>query len=373
MRGRFPVLFLSLVFASSLLAKDVYLSVSGKASGFFSDARIFNPSFDKDITVQARYLPSGNADNSGVAPVSLTIPKRTMKVYDDAVQSIFGGGAPLGAIRLTSNDDFVATQRIYQDAREGFQKGTLGQYVPGLDVTAAKTKGVLLQLKAGQASIGSFRTNLGAANPNATVANIAFKLYDRNNAVVGTNNLALQPFGVFSPTGIVPSPTNAVGFFGSPSSDLTDAWIGFTSDQPVFVYASVVDNGSVDPTFIPAADDSGTAPPPPPPQTKTVTIHASNGNFDVDGATGLAVNDEVKFVVTGSGGTHGIRFFSPEGAVLFTLDPLGATPSERTITLTAPGSYQYICTRPACSSGHSDMSGEFTVGPAGSPGSRDGY
>jgi heme/copper-type cytochrome/quinol oxidase subunit 2 len=108
-------------------------------------------------------------------------------------------------------------------------------------------------------------------------------------------------------------------------------------------------------------------------ETKTVTIHASNGNFDVDGAIGLDVNDEVKFVVTGEGGTHGIRVFSPEGAVLFTLDPLGATPSERTITLTAPGSYQFICTRPTCSSGHSEMSGAFIVGPEGSPGSGDGY
>src|SRR5215213_5772013 len=110
MRGRLSVVLLFLLFTTSLFAKDVYLSVTGKANGFFTDARVFNPSFDKDITIQARYLPAGNGNNSGAQPVTLTIPKRSMKVYDDAVQSMFGGGPALGAIRLTSDDDFVASQ-----------------------------------------------------------------------------------------------------------------------------------------------------------------------------------------------------------------------------------------------------------------------
>ncbi len=365
---RLAVILVALVFSTSLFAKDVYLSVTGKANGFFTDARIFNPSFDKDITIQARYLPAGNADNSAVAPVTLTISKRSMKVYDDAVQSMFGGGPQLGAIRLTSDDDFVASQRIYQDARSGPQKGTLGQFVPGLEPSAAKTKGVLLQLKAGEASLGSFRTNWGGANPNNVPAVVTMKLYDKNDSVVGTKDVTFQPFGVLGPASIV-------GTFDNTNADLTDAWISFTSDQPVFLYCSVVDNGSVDPTFIAAADDSGTPPPPPPPppQTKTVSIHAMDGNFSVSGATDLELNDEVKFVVTGEGGVHGFQLFSPSGQTLLTLDPLGNNPSERTITLTAEGSYQYICTRPTCSSGHTEMFGAFTVGPETGPGPGDRY
>ncbi|MGZ5433589.1 MAG: hypothetical protein ACXW28_00185 [Thermoanaerobaculia bacterium] len=364
---RLAVILVTLVFSTSLFAKDVYLSVTGKANGFFTDARIFNPSFDKDITIQARYLPAGNVNNSAVAPVTLTISKRSMKVYDDVVQSMFGGGPQLGAIRLTSDDDFVASQRIYQDARSQFQKGTLGQFVPGLEPSAAKTKGVLLQLKAGAASLGSFRTNWGGANPNNVAAVVTMKLYDKNNSVVGTKEVTFQPFGVLGPASIVVT-------FDNTNADLTDAWISFTSDQPVFLYGSVVDNGSVDPTFVPAADDSGTPPPPPPPpQTKTVTIHATDGNFSVTGATGLAVSDEVKFVVTGSGGVHGIRMFAPDGAVLFTIEPLSGNPSERTITLSATGSYDFICTRPTCSEGHTEMVGSFNVGPDTGPDPGDRY
>lgn len=365
---RLAVLLVTLILGSPILAKDVYLSVTGKANGFFTDARIFNPSFDRDITIQARYLPAGNTNNSGVQPVTLTIPKRSMKVYDDAVQSMFGGGPALGAIRLTSDDDFVASQRIYQDARTGFQKGTLGQFVPGLDLAAAKTKGVLLQLKAGDTTLGPFRTNWGGANPNNTMAHVSMKLYDKDNAVVAEKMVMFEPFGVLAPSSIV-------GTFDNTSANLTDAWISFTSDVPVFLYGSVVDSNSSDPTFIPASDDSGTPPPPPPPpQTKVVTIHAEDGLFTISGANNLEVGDEVRFVGTGSGGPHGFRLFSPNGNVFVSLDPLGVGESERTVTITVAGNYQYICTRPTCSSGHSDMSGAITVGEDDGPGDpRDGY
>lgn len=350
------VLLITLVLAMPAFAKDVYLSVTGKANGFFTDARIFNPSYEKDIIIQARYLPAGNGNNSGVQPVTLTIPKRSMKVYDDAVLSMFGGGPALGAIRLTSDDDFVATQRIYQDARTGPQAGTLGQFVTGLDASKAKTKGMLIQLKAGaNTNLGPFRTNWGGANPNGVAATVTLTLYDKNNAVAATKQIAFQPFGVLAPASIV-------GTFDNTQADLSDAWISFTSDHPVFIYGSVVDSGSSDPTFIEAFDDSGVPPtPPPPPETKVVTVLAEDGSFTVNGDADLHAGDEVKFVVRGQGGVHGFRLFSPQGQVLFTLDPLGSTPSEFTLTLPASGNFPYICTRLTCSAGHNDMNGTITV------------
>jgi plastocyanin len=358
---RLGVVLVLLGLTFPVFAKDVYLSITGKANGFFTDARIFNPSFDKDITIQARYLPANNQNNSNVQPVTLTIPKRSMKVYDDAVQSMFGGGPALGAIRLTSDDDFVASQRIYQDARAGFQKGTLGQFVPGLDLSAAKTKGVLLQLKSGDTTLGPFRTNFGGANPNGSMAHVTMKLYDKNNAVVAEKLVMFEPFGVLAPASIV-------GTFNNTNADLTDAWISFTSDVPVFVYCSAVDSSSSDPTFIPAADDSGTPPPPPPPpETKVVNIHAEDGFFSADGTGGLEVGDEVRFVGTGEGGPHGFRLFSPGGQVIVSLDPLSSNPTDQTITLTAPGTYQYVCTRPTCSAGHTEMVGAFNVGQDSAP------
>jgi len=354
MMKRLTIVLCLLVFATSSFAKDVLLSVSGKANGFFTDARILNPSFDEDITVSAQYLPAGNGNNTGASSVHIVIPKRTMKVFDDAVQSIFGGGPALGAIRLTSDDDFVATQRIYQDARQGPQAGTLGQFVPGLDVTSAKTKGVLLQLKSGLTTLGTFRTNWGGVNPNAVVANVTLKLYDKNNVVVVTKTFAFQPFGV-------QGPTNIAGFFDNTAADLTDAWISFTSDQPVFLYGSVVDSGSSDPTFVAAADDSGVPPTVPEPPQKVVNVSAINWAFGVSGADGLKQGDQVRFLISAGEGIHGFRLFSPTGQILIDLATIEISETEHVITLPASGTYAFLCTRDLCGVGHTTMNGSFVV------------
>ncbi|HYR29847.1 MAG TPA: hypothetical protein VEU30_15360 [Thermoanaerobaculia bacterium] len=355
MRSRLIFLVCLVLFATSLFGKDVYLSIGGSVGNFRTDARIFNPSFTKDILITARYLPSGNSDNSGVATTTVVVPKRTMNVYDDVVQSLFGGGAPLGAVRLTSDDDFVATQRIYADESNTAKNGTLGQFVPGLDVTAAKQKGVLIQLKANGArgTKGTFRTNWGGVNPNATTATINFTLHDRNNTVAGTNTLTLQPFGVFSPTEIA-------GFFGNPDRDLSNAWISYEADRPVFVYASVLDNGSEDPTFIPASEDTGVAPPVTP-QVRNVTVTARNWEFDVAISAALRAGDQANFSMSSQAGTHGFQLFTPGGTSIIseTLNP-GQTRT-RTVTLTAPGTYVYFCTVTTCGEGHANMIGELTV------------
>lgn len=349
---RLAVVLLSLVLTVSGFGKEVFISATGKANGFFSDVRIFNPSYTKDITVNAQYLPAGNSNNTAAPAVGLLIPRRTMKVYDDAVASIFNrtGAVELGAIRFTSDDDFVASERVYQDARESHQKGTLGQFVAGQDGSRGLKKGVILQLKSGQAALGSFRTNWGGVNPNTVVANISFKLFDRNNQLAGTTSLTLQPYGVFSPV-------NIVNFFGA-TADLTDAWISFESDQPVFLYGSVVDNGAVDQTYVAAVEDTGVAPAQP--QVKVVTVTGTSGSFAISGPA-LSRGDQVRFVVTGTGGIHGFRLFDPDGTILFTLDPLSTSPSERTITLEKSGGYPYICTRPTCSTEHDSMNGEIGV------------
>ena len=353
MRSRLGLLAVFLVFTTAAFGKDVYLSIGGSVGNFRTDARIFNPSYTKDITVTAYYLPAGNNDNSGVAPKTITVAKRTMAVYDDVVQSLFGGGPPLGAVRLTSDDDFVASQRIYADESNSAKNGTLGQFVPGLEVGQAKTKGVLIQLKSSgsRGTKGTFRTNWGGANPNNTTATINFSLYDKTNGLAGTNTLTLQPYGVFSPAEIS-------GFFGNPDRDLSNAWISFDSDLPVFVYASVLDNGSEDPTFIPAFDDSGVVPPV---QTKTINVTAQNWAFAVSPSAPLNAGDRVTINLTAASGTHGFALFTPGGTQLVNEVVDNGQTVSVTVTLPASGTYTYICTVSTCGVGHGDMNGSFQV------------
>jgi hypothetical protein len=282
-----------------------------------------------------------------------------MAIYDDVVQSLFGGGAPLGAVRLTSDDDFVATQRIFADESDTPKNGTLGQFVPGLEVGTAIKKGVLVQLRQFVSTAkGTFRTNMGAVNPNAVVANVTFKLYDRNNVLANTATLALQPFGVMGPT-------NIRGFFANPSNDLTNAWITYDSDQPIFAYASVLDNGSEDPTFIPASEDTGVEPPAPP--MTTVTIVAEDFRFVVTSSGPLKAGAQVRLLLSKAAGSgaHGIRVTDSNFNTLADVT-LTTTPVERIVTLGTAGQYFYVCTNSLCDiggGGHLEMTGELTVTP----------
>src|SRR5882762_9659899 len=173
---RLRLLLISTLFlvSTAASAKENWLAIGGTTAGgtFRTDARIFNPSTTKDIQIQAYYLPVGPNDNSGVQPISITVLKRQQLVYNDVVTSLFHSSG-LGAIRLKSDDDFIATQKIYAVTAGG----TLGQYVAGVDATNAKAKGVLIQLQnnGSNGQTGTFRTNVGAANPNPSTATVTWR------------------------------------------------------------------------------------------------------------------------------------------------------------------------------------------------------
>ena len=369
MRARLALLLTVVSLAAPTFAKEVWIAASGAANGiFFSDARIFNPN-DKDITIQATFLPrsDGSVSNAGEQPISFTVPKRQMKVSDDIVTTLLlKTGQQVGGIRFVSADDFVVTQRVYAISTTACAPGgtnpcTLGQFVNGVNVTDALLKGVVLQLKRNPA----FRTNIGGTNTTTTTAHVTFRLYDKDNAIVATKTMDVAPYGNFGPS-------EFAGFFGGSSADLSDAWVSFVSDQPLIVYGSVVDNSSGDQTYIPAAADSGTTTQPPEEQVKNITIHAVDFFFDVTAPSGLKAGDKVKFEISAQG-LHGFALADPSGALLINMGSIGPTPTERTVTLTSTGRYTFFCTNTSCGIGHTDMFGEIVVGTAGPGGPGNGY
>ena len=102
-------------------------------------------------------------------------------------------------------------------------------------------------------------------------------------------------------------PIEIGGFFGNAGSDLSDAWISYDSDQPIFVWGSIVDNGSEDPTFVPAFEDTGVAPPAP--QLTTMTIVAEDFRFVRHAERPLKAGEQVQFILSKANGSaaHGIR------------------------------------------------------------------
>jgi len=355
---------------TAAFAKDGYLTIGGSVGAFRTDARIFNPSTTKDIVIHAYYLPVGNADNSAVQSIDVTIPKRQMVLYDDVVASLFHAGG-LGAIRLRSDDDFVATSRIYaQTTATACQNaGTLGQFLEGDDVSKASATGVLIQLKS---TPSPFRTNIGAVNPNSTAAHVTWRLYDKNNALVATGSpVTMPPYAVIGPTNMT-----AGFFFNANGFDLSDSWVGFTSDQPIFAYASVVDNVTTDPTYINMSKDSGTTQTTAP-SAKTFDVTLRSFQIDISpaiGASTLKQGDQVTFRVTNvqTDTTHGFTLISPTGNVVVPsrFYAPGTGTVAQNFTVTEEGTFTYFCTNTTCGTGHTSMTGAFDVGQPSDPGGK---
>jgi|GEM_PF-503209 len=370
MRLRLLLILLAFsLFATMASAKEIWLSIGGTTAGgtFRTDARIFNPSTTKDIQIQAWYLPVGNVDNSAVQALApITVLKRQQLVYNDVVTSLFHSSG-LGAIRLKSDDDFVATQKIYAVT----SGGTLGQFVAGVDATSAKAKGVMIQLQnsGGSGQTGTFRTNVGAANPNPTAATVTWRLYDKNNVQVGNDHVVVMPpFGVIAPGGLSGYADNV-----PPTADLSDAWLSYSSDKPIVAYGSVIDNGTTDPTYIPAAEDTG-VPVSQTPAGKVFVVTERGGPTTSPSSITISPQiiqgtlkpgDTVTFQVSALDSNHGFRVLDPEG---ITMADLMLTPGAAAVTVTfvayTEGTYSYFCTNTTCSSGHNSMQGTFLVGSA---------
>jgi hypothetical protein len=165
-----------------------------------------------------------------------------MVVYNDVVSSLFNAGG-LGGIRLKLSDEFVATQRVYATSTTACSGAvnpcTLGQFLTGVDSASAQKNGVLIQLNAHSNPFPSKRTNIGAQNATNSTANVTWRVYDSNDTLVGTPKMIqMPPYAVISPSDI-----RTFGSSIPATADLSEAWVSFTSDQPIIAYASVVDNG----------------------------------------------------------------------------------------------------------------------------------
>jgi hypothetical protein len=367
LRRALGLTFFAVLLATPAFAVERWILIAGSTTGvppFRTDARILNPSFDKDISIAATFYPLG-----GAAPLTatLTVPKRQMRILNDVTTELFST-TNLGGIRFTSDDEFEVTSRIFATT----SAGTLGQFGPGQALGAARRRGALLQLR----STGSpFRTNIGVVNPNEVEANVTFILYTRTNGIVTGNTLKLAPRAVIGPT-------NMAGplFFDVGSNDISDAWVSFSSDQPVFAYASVVDSGTTDQTFVAAVDDVGVPPvqqQPTQPTSQAFTVRLVDFAISITPQmTGLRIGDKVDLTIINDGGLHGFQLAGALGENLVPntgLVPQNSIGIKRSFTIASEGTHFYFCTQTTCGDGHGNMAGEFLVGREQEPGPGRGY
>jgi PKD repeat protein len=150
-------------------------------------------------------IPSGNVVNTVPMPV-VTIGPRQQLSYDNVLQSLFGQSIGVfGPIRF-------------------------------------QTTGTLVQLAANSDSATGYRSNLDFMNPGAAVANVTATIRRGDGTHLSNGTFSVGP------NGLVQKKIDDGGTFpGVAGTTDTNLWMEFTSDQPILVFASVINNGSGDP------------------------------------------------------------------------------------------------------------------------------
>ncbi len=225
------------------MADDMMYMIAGAAhvagigeTSWITDLTLYNPG-DEDVTARIAFLPGGS-DNSDAPEVEVTVLAGTTSNYSDVVLDLLGSRGA-GAIRIVADGTLVGGSRTFNDSNDG----TFGQFIPAATIDRAVAAGDNVKL-IGLAGNAAFRTNIGFANASAETASVRIELFASDGNRIGQFGRTLEPWGwlqvseVFSlvDAGDVEAATAVVHNLSTSSS--------------IFVYASLVDEITGDPTLI---------------------------------------------------------------------------------------------------------------------------
>jgi len=155
---------LCLAFTGAAGAETVVVPAAASVRGlapFFSDVRAFNTSYTAALTVTAQYRCF--IGSCSAAAQTFTLAPRESRAFDDVCVSLFSSPDSAGSIELSHSGAegvLVVSSRLYSTA----PVPTVGMFVPGLPVSAARPVTVLTSIRNGGQGAG-FRTNVGVFNP----------------------------------------------------------------------------------------------------------------------------------------------------------------------------------------------------------------
>ncbi len=355
---RIVILINFLFLCGNSLAFESYIAASARAEGanstfFQTDLRLVNLA-DSVAEVDLTFLPS-NVDNSAAVPVRLSVPPRESFELDDVIGNLFSVTSGVGAIRIVSESALAVTSRTYTPSGDPACPGTYGQSIPATPASEAVARSVIPNISLAPGTATGFRTNFGVVNPASMATTVSVTLRSGSGTTVATASLTLPPQGH--------TQQSVAALFGVQGTDTTNAFIEVDASAPVLAYASVVDNLSGDPVFIPAQPDSGTP-------SVGLTIIAKQWVFEPE-IIEVNVGEPVTLQVRAVDVDHGISF-SGVGPFTCTSEQFGQcilVPNETvTVTFTprTRGSFAFFCTR-FCgdaangSHGHATMRGTLVV------------
>jgi hypothetical protein len=208
---------------------------------FRTDGRLVSIA-DENAIVHAEWYPTTSGAVTGPAgTATVDLAAGNQAVLDDLVGTLFGANTR-GAVRLLSTTPFRAVSRTYNDQRAA-GSGTFGQYVEGLGLERAWRAGVVGTGSHRPRTDGTdFRFNLGWFNPTARAANVTFNLRKPDGTLVARQTVSFAGFAneiraYFDLLTQVPTDQRTLPAF----------YVTYDSDQPFFLFGSLIDNKTDDP------------------------------------------------------------------------------------------------------------------------------
>jgi hypothetical protein len=175
---------------------------------------------------------------SGAASMVRNLSPGEQAVLADVVGMMGASGS--GSLEIASDLPLYITSRTYNQSGSG----TFGQYLDGTAASAGIGTGQSAYLPQ-LAENAQYRTNIGFVNTGGVSATVQIELFDAAGTVLATFSQAVAPgqsWQANRPFSAEAGRTNLSG--GS-------ARVTVTAGSGVIAYASVVDNGTQDPTTIP--------------------------------------------------------------------------------------------------------------------------
>jgi len=204
-----------------------------------------------------------NRDNTTHPSVIVDVAAGAAHRFEDVLDLLFGveGSATL---RLTTlSGEIRATSRTYNATPEGTYGQFIGATIPG-DIFDWGTDATLIQLSSSPTGSTGFRTNIGLVNLEPIVATIHVDLYRDDRTHLGRVSTTLEPYEFDQIDNIFARVT---------SDEVADGFAIIRTeriDSTYLTYASVIDNLTGDPIFIPGLPDQGQDPQATPTTTPTV-------------------------------------------------------------------------------------------------------
>jgi hypothetical protein len=207
---------------------------------FQSDLSVFNP-LGVGVDAELTLVPTGGGEH---LHVPVTIPPNQAVLFEDLVSSVFGLGDTSGALRIS----FPAGRTLTAVSRTSAMtaNGSFGQFIPAQTFTEAASLGaggatrVLPYLEKSE----DFRSNVGFVEVLGLEARLELSMHDESGAVLAQRELTVPPLRHRQVNDVF-------AFLQVTARSHAAIRATLKSHGRVFVYASVIDNHSSDPVYVP--------------------------------------------------------------------------------------------------------------------------